>query len=73
MGKQSQINGKEFEIRMCNYLFKKGYYVMSDKWFDEYNYQIVVRRKYLSPEILAAYDSDPIELKPWDPCGSLAF
>lgn len=52
---------------------KKGYYVMSDKWFDEYNYQIVVRRKYLSPEILAAYDSDPIELKPWDPCGSLAF
>lgn len=28
MGKQSQINGKEFEIKMCNYLFKKGYYVI---------------------------------------------
>lgn len=51
---------------------KKGYYVMSDRWFDEYNYQVVVNRKYLSPEILKAYDSDPIELKPWDPCGSLA-
>ena len=52
---------------------KKGYYVMTDEWFDEYNYQIVVNRKYLSPEVLAAYDSDPIELKPWDPCGSLAL
>ena len=52
---------------------KKGYYVMTDEWFDEYNYQIVVNRKYLSPEILAAYDADPIELKPWDPCGSLAL
>lgn len=51
---------------------KKGYYVMSDSWFDEYNYQIVVNRKYLSKEILDAYDADPIELKPWDPCGSLA-
>lgn len=28
MGKQSQINGREFEIKMCNYLFKKGYYVI---------------------------------------------
>lgn len=52
---------------------KKGYYVMSDRWFDEYNYQVVVNRKYLSKEILDAYDSDPIELKPWDPCGSLAL
>ena len=52
---------------------KKGYYVMTDRWFDEYNYQVVVNRKYLSPEVLAAYDSEPIELKPWDPCGSLAL
>ena len=49
-----------------------GYYVMTDKWFDEYMYQIVVNKKYLTPEQLAAYESEPIELEPWDPMGSLA-
>jgi len=50
----------------------EGYFVMSDRWFDEYMYQVVVNRKYLSKEILDAYDSEPIMLKPWDPMGSLA-
>lgn len=49
-----------------------GYYIMTDEWFDQYNYQIVVHKKYLSPEQLAAYEQDPIVLKPWDPMGSLA-
>ena len=51
---------------------KKGYYVMSDRWFDEYNYQVVVNKKYLSREALEAYESEPVMLKPWDPMGSLA-
>lgn len=51
---------------------KDGYYVMTDEWFDEYNYQVVVNKKYLSEEILKAYDSEPIMLEPWDPMGSLA-
>ncbi len=51
---------------------RDGYFVMNDSWFDEYVYQVVVDRKYLSKEILDAYDSDPIMLKPWDPMGSLA-
>jgi len=49
-----------------------GYYIMSDEWFDQYNYQIVVHKKYLSPAQLAAWESEPIHLKPWDPMGSLA-
>ena len=51
---------------------EKGYYVMSDDWFDEYMYQIVVNKKYLSEEQLAEYESEPILLEPWDPMGSLA-
>ncbi|MDD6662416.1 MAG: C1 family peptidase [Lachnospiraceae bacterium] len=51
---------------------RDGFYVMSDRWFDEFTYQIVVNRKYLSEEALAAYDSEPILLEPWDPMGSLA-
>lgn len=50
----------------------KGYYVMSDDWFTEYMYQVVINKKYLSKEQLAVLDTEPIVLKPWDPMGSLA-
>ena len=49
-----------------------GYFVMSDDWFTEYTYQVVVHKKYLTAEELAAYEADPIMLEPWDPMGSLA-
>jgi len=51
---------------------KEGYFVMSDAWFDEFVYQIVVHKKYLSPELLRAYEQAPVVLPPWDPMGSLA-
>lgn len=51
----------------------KGYFVMSDKWMDEYTYQIVVNKKYLSKELVKAYNQEPIQLQPWDPMGSLAI
>ena len=51
---------------------KKGYYVMTDTWFDEYLYQVVVNKKYLSEEVLKAFAEKPILLEPWDPMGSLA-
>ncbi|MCI9572924.1 MAG: C1 family peptidase [Lachnospiraceae bacterium] len=52
---------------------EKGYYVMSDDWFDEYMYQIVVDKKYLPEELVAEYETEPIMLEPWDPMGSLAL
>ena len=51
---------------------KKGYYIMSDTWFNKYTYQAVVKKSYLSEAELKAYEEDPIHLKPWDPMGSLA-
>ena len=45
---------------------RDGYYTMTDRWFDEYTYQIVVNRKYLPKEVLEAYEQEPIVLKPWD-------
>jgi bleomycin hydrolase len=50
----------------------KGFYLADDAWFDEFVYQVVINKKYLSQEQLEAYESDPIELEPWDPMGSLA-
>ena len=51
---------------------EKGYFVMSDKWFEEYTYQIVINKKYLSKNLKEAWKLEPIILKPWDPMGSLA-
>jgi len=50
----------------------EGWFIMSDAWFDEYLYQVVVNKKYLSQELLEALKQEPIQLKPWDPMGSLA-
>jgi len=52
---------------------KKGYFVMSDKWFEEYTYQLVINKKYLSDSMLTAWEQEPVVLKPWDPMGSLAL
>ena len=52
---------------------KKGFFVMDDAWFGEYAYQILLERSYFTPEQAAAFDQDPVVLKPWDPMGSLAL
>lgn len=49
-----------------------GFFVASDEWMDEYTYQIVVRKEFLTPEQLAAFEAEPTVLAPWDPMGALA-
>ena len=54
----------------------KGYFVMSDSWFDNFVYQAVINKKYLPEDLKKAYEEGkeaPIELLPWDPMGALAF
>ena len=51
---------------------RSGYYMMSASWFDQFVYQAVVDKKYLSKEELKALQAKPVMLKPWDPMGSLA-
>lgn len=52
---------------------KKGYFTMSDDWMSEFAYQIVVKKEYLSSELVNIYDnSKPTLLSPWDPMGALA-
>ena len=51
----------------------KGFYAMDDSWFDQFVYQVVINKKYLTPEELKEYSEEPIELEPWDPMGSLAL
>jgi bleomycin hydrolase len=69
-------NGKPLRWKVENSWGKErgrdGYYVMNDAWFGEFSYQILLDRKYFSPEQNEAFDKDPIILPPWDPMGSLA-
>ncbi len=44
----------------------KGYFTMADNWMDDYVYEVVVHKKYLTPEQRALLDQAPIELPAWD-------
>lgn len=46
---------------------KKGYYSMTDEWFDKYNFEVVVNKKYVDQSILEEAKDKIIELEPWDP------
>lgn len=50
----------------------KGYLTMSDGWFDEFNYEVLVDKRFLPDELLAVLESEPVHLPPWDPMGALA-
>ncbi len=69
-------NGKDKKWKVENSwgekVGNKGYFVASDAWMDEYTYQIVVRKEFLTAAELAAYEAEPIVLAPWDPMGALA-
>ncbi len=50
----------------------QGYMYMMDEWFDEYLYEVVVRKEYLPPELLRILDTEPVVVPFWDPMGTLA-
>ncbi|KAJ8043831.1 Bleomycin hydrolase [Holothuria leucospilota] len=50
----------------------KGYLIMSDDWFSEFVYEVVVDKKYLSQEVLEVQNQEPVVLPAWDPMGALA-
>ena len=45
----------------------QGKIIMTDKWFDEYMFRLVVEKKYVPADILALLDGKPELLPPWDP------
>jgi bleomycin hydrolase len=50
----------------------QGFYTMNDSWFDEYVFEIAVRRDLLPADLASALDGEPIVLPAWDPMGALA-
>ena len=45
---------------------EKGYFTMNDDWMDDYVYEVVVHKKYLSDDQQALLEQAPIELPAWD-------
>lgn len=51
--------------------FDRGFCAMDDSWFDDYVFEVVVRKDRLTEELREALAEDPIVLDPWDPMGAL--
>lgn len=45
----------------------KGYLIMTDEWFDEYMFRLVVEKKYVPEKVLNILKQKPIRLPAWDP------
>ena len=50
----------------------QGYMSMMNEWFDQYLFEVVVRKEYLSSELMKILDTEPVILSFWDPMCSLA-
>ncbi|MCD6115753.1 C1 family peptidase [bacterium] len=44
-----------------------GFLTMTDKWFDEYMFRLVVQKKYMTRKIVDILKQKPLMLSPWDP------
>jgi bleomycin hydrolase len=45
----------------------KGCLIMTDEWFNEYMFRLVVEKKYVPEDILKMLDQEPVQLPAWDP------
>lgn len=45
----------------------KGCLIMTDDWFDEYMFRLVVEKKYVPADVLEMLNQTPVRLPAWDP------
>lgn len=50
----------------------KGYLIMTDDWFSEFTFEVVVDKKYVDEEVFKVLQQEPVALPAWDPMGALA-
>jgi bleomycin hydrolase len=50
----------------------KGFLAMTNAWFDEYVYEVLVDKRFIPAELLPLLVQKPVVLPPWDPMGALA-
>lgn len=45
----------------------QGCLIMTDEWFDEYMFRLVVEKKYVPADVLEMLNQTPVSLPAWDP------
>ncbi len=45
----------------------KGFLIMTNEWFNEYMFRVVVESKYIPEKYLKMFENKPVMLPPWDP------
>jgi len=48
-----------------------GYWTLYDTWFDNHVYNVIVKKEFVSKDLLKVYDQKPEVLPPWDPMYSV--
>ncbi|MBQ5407256.1 MAG: aminopeptidase, partial [Prevotella sp.] len=46
---------------------QQGCLIMTDRWFREYMFRLVVNKKYVSDKLLKDYEQKPVMVMPEDP------
>ncbi|MDF9831007.1 bleomycin hydrolase [Parabacteroides sp. PF5-6] len=44
-----------------------GHLIITDEWFDEYSFRLVIENKYITPKVKEVLKQKPIRLPAWDP------
>lgn len=67
------VNGKPRQWKVENSwgdkVGKNGYFVMSDDWFDEYLFKVVVKKKYLPKKLVKLAEGKATPVPCWDSMG----
>ena len=45
----------------------QGNLIMTDEWFDNYMFRVVVEKKYVPADVMKLLEQKPIMLPSWDP------
>ncbi|MBO4214085.1 MAG: C1 family peptidase [Lachnospiraceae bacterium] len=64
--KKGKPNRYKIENSWGDEVGKKGYFVCSDKYFDEYVYEVIINKKHLNAQQKKVLKMKPTVLRPWD-------
>ena len=59
---------KYYTVKLPGY---KGNIIMTDEWFNEYMFRLVVEKKYVPADVLSLLQQKPVMLPSWDPMFSM--